>query len=65
MLFGIGAADPVVMVLASILLISVATFAGFLPARRAARVDPMIALRHEWRPEPRQLKDGGLRLGGV
>jgi predicted permease len=47
MLFGIGGADPVVMVLASILLIAVATLAGFLPARHAARVDPMIALRHE------------------
>jgi predicted permease len=47
MLFGLGTADPLVMTLAAILLTVVATLAGFLPARRAARVDPMIALRHE------------------
>ena len=46
MLFGVGGVDPVVIVLASILLIAVATLAGYLPARRASRVDPMIALRH-------------------
>jgi predicted permease len=47
MLFGVGGVDPVVIVSASILLIAVATLAGYLPARRAARVDPMVALRHE------------------
>jgi predicted permease len=47
MLFGLGAADPVVLISAAALLMSVAALAGFLPARRASRVDPMIALRYE------------------
>jgi predicted permease len=47
MLFGLGAADPAAIVLAAILLAVVATLAGFLPARRASRVDPMVALRYE------------------
>ena len=47
LLFGIKASDVSAMVLATIVLIVVAVFAGFLPARRAARVDPMVALRYE------------------
>jgi len=47
MLFGLGAADPLVLVSAAALLIFVAALAGFLPARRASRVDPMVALRYE------------------
>jgi predicted permease len=47
MLFGLGFADPVVVVLAAALLALVAALAGFLPARRASRVDPMVALRYE------------------
>jgi ABC-type lipoprotein release transport system permease subunit len=47
LLFGLRAADPVAIVLAAILLAVVATLAGFLPARRASQVDPMVALRNE------------------
>jgi len=47
MLFGLGFADPIVIVAAAALLAFVAALAGFLPARRASRVDPMVALRYE------------------
>ena len=45
MLFGIGPADPVSTVLAILTLVVVAVFAAWIPACRAARVDPMRALR--------------------
>jgi len=45
MLFGIGPADPVSAVLAILALVAVALFAAWIPACRAARVDPMRALR--------------------
>jgi predicted permease len=47
LLFGMTSNDPLTIVLAASLLILVAGLAGYLPARRAARVDPMIALRCE------------------
>jgi predicted permease len=47
MLFGLGFADPLVIVAAVALLTLVAAVAGFLPARRASRVDPIVALRYE------------------
>lgn len=42
-----GAADPVALLTAPLLMIACATFASWLPARRAARIDPMRALREE------------------
>jgi predicted permease len=47
MLFGLKPGDPITLVCATSVLLMVATIAGYLPARRASRVDPMIALRYE------------------
>jgi len=46
-LFGISTADPLTIAVTVALLLSVAALAGYIPARRALRVDPMVALRYE------------------
>ena len=47
MLFGISASDPATITIVAITLAVVAALAGYIPARRAMRVDPMVALRYE------------------
>jgi ABC-type antimicrobial peptide transport system permease subunit len=47
LLYGVGSSDPATYLGVAILLLVVALAASFLPARRAMRMDPAIALRHE------------------
>jgi ABC-type antimicrobial peptide transport system permease subunit len=47
LLYGLTPTDPLTISVSTLVMISVAILAGYFPARRAARVDPLVALRHD------------------